>query len=189
VAVAHRRRIGELLVLAGPSGAGKTHLVERVLSGSDRVLAGRLGIERPEAWQTVTAQELRSLEIPEVARLLLHYDLLRPWRGGARSFARDEALDVLACAERVRVCTLYCPPSVLIARLERRCATAAGDGLVLAREALALYRQPGLLATTYAGWLAFCAGQGLEPHLVDASGDSYPELPGDRLPVPLQAER
>jgi SAM-dependent methyltransferase len=54
VAVAHRRRIGELVILAGPSGAGKTHLGARVLSGADPVLARRLGLTR----QWLHAREL-----------------------------------------------------------------------------------------------------------------------------------
>lgn len=171
VAIAHRRRIGRLVLIAGPSGVGKSRLWERLLG--DPALAARLGFEQPERWTHVTALDLRSLETPEIDRLALHYDILRPVRGGARLYERDEALDVIGCAEHVSVLTLHCEPSQLVRRLEARLERDQGDALELANEAIALARGPGQLRRIYEEWTAFCDARRLEPRMVDTSDDRY----------------
>lgn len=176
VVVAHRRQIGTLVVLAGPSGAGKTRLWERIQTGAEERLATRLGLETPGRWVSTTALSLRALEAPVTERLILHYDLLRPQRGGARRYDRDEALDVLACADEVRVYTLVCPATVLRRRLEGRCRQETGEGLRLAEEALALYGRPGELRRIYERWSGFWRERAVVPTFIDVSADDRYEL-------------
>jgi hypothetical protein len=179
VAIAHRRRIGRLVVIAGPSGVGKSRLWEHL--ARDTTLAARLGLEQPERWTHATALELRELETPEVERLALHYDILRPLRGGARLYERDEALEVLGCAERVTVLTLHCAPSRLVQRLESRLETETGDAAELANEAIALVQRPGQLRRIYEEWAAYCRAQHVELRMVDASDDRYEAVGSEGL--------
>jgi hypothetical protein len=177
VAIAHKRRIGELVVVAGPSGAGKSVLMD--LLAREPELARRLGVEDPASWQSVPAAQLRKLEEPEVPRLLLHYDLMRTARDGARTFERDSALDVIACAERVRVYTLVCEPRELSRRLSGRPPKSEGLRAQMQRD-LAFHARPQALEDLYRGWEAFCRERELantwiengggRPHFCEGSG-------------------
>lgn len=174
LATAHRRRIGELVVVAGVTGVGKSRLCTRLTEHVDRETSARLGVDPAVAWRRVDAQELRSLGTPAVDRLIFHYDILRPRRGGARTYARDEALDVLRCAERVSVLTLTAPLATLVGRVEERIhRLGSGPFVEDARGALALYRRPGEVRRLYEQWIAFLDASGLGTRFVDCSGDDY----------------
>lgn len=169
VVVAHRRRIGTLVVLAGVSGAGKSHLWERVRMGSEDALATKLLLKPVEGWASTDAISLRALESPVIDGLVLQYDLLRPHRGGARRYDRDEALDVVSCAETVRVLTVFCRPDILRSRLEARARNEVGEGLRLADEALLLYRRVGELRRIMERWIGYWRGRDVQPVFIDTS--------------------
>ena len=114
ISVAHRRRIGELVVVAGATGSGS----RRARASSSRA------VRRPR-WRRsrrpataraschVDANDFSEFGEPEVERLILHYDILRPHRRSAKTHARDEVMDVLRCARRVTFVTLWRPPELL----------------------------------------------------------------------------
>lgn len=174
VAVAHRRQVGSLAVVAGPSGVGKSRFCTRLLDRTDPGLWTRLGLE-PDGWQVVSALELPIVDAPRVERMLFHYDLLRPRKGGARTYGRDEALDLVDCAETAVAYALHCPRDELIRRLESRLAKGEeeGAGRDQAQLALALYRRPGALRRLYEEWIAFCEERRVALRFVDASRDDY----------------
>ncbi len=113
VSIAHRRRIGRLVVVGGPVSSGKTTLVERLTAGELPEVAARARIGDPAGWTRISAGWLPELTEPAIDRLLLHYDFLRPYLASAKTHDRDEALDVLETAERLTFVTIWTPPERL----------------------------------------------------------------------------
>jgi SAM-dependent methyltransferase len=119
IAVARRRQIGRLIVVAGPSSAGKSTLIQRLLAGELPELAGALGMKDNAAWKTVTSGSLAHLNTPRTGNLLFHYDFIRALSKSSKTYERDEAFDILECAEEVTFLTLWTPPEVLRQQLEQ----------------------------------------------------------------------
>jgi len=134
-AVAHKRRIGHLLMIAGPSAAGKSTLIRYLRAGNLRrrritplptlhplsrrrrslgeaasQVTTRLEITDAAAWGApVGVKRLGHMNDPVCERLLVHYDLL-----GLRHSARARsARDLLRNAKRVSALTLWTPPERL----------------------------------------------------------------------------
>jgi len=112
-AVAHRRRIGELVVVAGATGSGAAALARQLASGQAPEVAAQVGTGDGSSFRLVDANELSEFSEPVVERMLLHYDILRPHRRSAKTHARDEVMDVLRCAQRVSFVTLWRSPELL----------------------------------------------------------------------------
>lgn len=155
LAVAHRRRIGHLLVVAGPTACGKKTFERRLLTGGYPEIAHHLGTPDTTVWgEPVPAMRLTEPGPAVRDYMLLHYDTMRPFTGSAHVFARDAALDVLETAERVSVLTLWTPPEHLAARLA---ASEAGAARISRRHRriAAIYDRPQAVFEHYRQWLAF----------------------------------
>jgi hypothetical protein len=123
ISVGHRRRIGELVVVAGATGCGSAELAAQLARGQAPELAAALGIQAPghgsgAGWVLVDANDLAEFDQPVVPRLILHYDILRPHRRSAKTHARDEVMDVLGCAAQRSFATLWRAPEALRSRFQ-----------------------------------------------------------------------
>ena len=98
ISVAHRRRIGELVVVAGATGSGSAALAQQLASGGAPELAALAGTGDGSGFVSVDANDFSEFSEPAAERLILHYDILRPHRRSAKTHARDEVMDVLRCA-------------------------------------------------------------------------------------------
>lgn len=116
VVIAKRRRIRHLVVVTGPTGAGKTTLLRQIQDGS---LPAEMRASLPagcETWPQLAAKHLaedrvrafdgRSLDVPELEGAVFHYDFMRPLTTAVHTYERDQALDLLHCADRITVLTL-----------------------------------------------------------------------------------
>jgi len=97
-----------------------------------------------------------------IARLLFHYDFLRPYLRSAKTHDRDEGLDVLDTAESVTTLTLWCPPSRLQEQLRRggiapRTTLGFYWGQKRHRSIAADYRDPDAVRAHYRRWFAYLA--------------------------------
>lgn len=118
IAIAHKRRIGRLAMVAGPTSAGKSTFIRRTLAGELPEVAAKAGLEDVRQWApALSAKHAWQPSEPVRERLLLHYDFLRPHLRSARIHERDEALDMLATAGRVTVLTLWTPPERLVRQI------------------------------------------------------------------------
>jgi SAM-dependent methyltransferase len=149
---ARKRRVGHLVVVAGPTAVGKSTFVRRLQS--DAKLRAELGLEAGE-FEVTQAAAVRELAPGPRERLLLHYDFLRPSRTGMRSHGRDPDLRLFEVAERITVVTLMAPAATLRTQLEA--SELRREGRQRDLDLLESYRREEFLRDWYAGWVGFCA--------------------------------
>ncbi len=164
--VAERLRVGDLLLVAGPTSSGKSTLIEKIQTGDAPALCEHLGLSDGAAWPMMSAFDMGRQREPEVARALFHYDTLRPFMRSAHVHARDVTLDVLRTADRVRVLTIWTPPSVLRQRFDEEEARGKGRGKRRRKEIRRLFDDPDRVVDHYREWFAFCRSRGLDVTVV-----------------------
>lgn len=115
--IAEKRRVRHLVLIAGPSSAGKTTLIQQLRRGDQDALRAELGIEDWSSYGVLMANQLDQLDRKVKAHgsdhLILHYDILRPWQRSAVTYEHDEALDLLDSADRISILTLVVDPEDL----------------------------------------------------------------------------
>ena len=120
---ARRRRLKRAIVLAGPSSAGKSTLMDRLRSGTaPKDIREHLGLTRPDEWAFGgTGRD----EQPPAGTLhaVLHYDLSRAWRRRL-PLRWDKPLETLDVAESVTIVTLMADSETLAPRARARAARA-----------------------------------------------------------------
>lgn len=168
-----RRRTGQLVVVSGATGTGKSTMIRRLAArdqASEFVVAAASMLPAADC-RVVHGDSVPSLEVYE-PQLLFHYDLLRPWRRDARVHARDEALHLLDGAERVDVVALVASHRVLRERLNQELCELedqSGRTATRLREVREMYREPSRLIEHYCDWLAFCSSKGARISFVDST--------------------
>lgn len=196
IVVATRRRIGTLVIVSGPTSSGKSTFLRRFASGQLPPAVAAALPATCRSWpQTGAGQLLQgqaasrpSLPAHDLEGAVLHYDILRPFSTGCQEYPRDQALDLIACAERVVVVVLKPGPARLARQLhDNEIAEKPGRGL-LARlagrlglkqrksrhRALAvLYGQPGWVEGWYARWDQFIRRAAPGAHIIEVGEDHY----------------
>jgi SAM-dependent methyltransferase len=183
VVVAEKRRIGRLLLVSGPSACGKSTIIERLCRGEAGAIATACDFDPAQEWASLDTTRIHRDRRARIDRLLLHYDILRPWRRPARYHRRVEGLDVLDCSDRVRVVTLLARPDVLLNRVEQRLETVSTNQEKRRRRLLdlrELYRRPRLVARLVLEWFEYLASRGIEPVIIDNGQDPPRPLAADR---------
>jgi hypothetical protein len=180
--VAHKRRIGRLLLVTGPPACGKSTTVERLMRGEGGEVAAACDFDAPSQWQESDSLRIHNDGCVRVDRLLFHLDLFRPSHRCPSVRHRPE-LDLIDCADRVQVATLLVRPAILRRRIEDRLASLRpgqarqGDKL---REVLRVYERPERVARLIREWDAYCASRGIEPIYIDNSETPPRRIARDR---------
>ena len=118
--------IEHLVVVAAPSGGGKTALTRALRAGRLPEVAARLGLGDPADWLLTTRRGLRQVGLPALCgRVLFECNIEAAWRSD-QARGRDEATErVLGQARVVSLVTLWTPPARLSRQRLRRGARAA----------------------------------------------------------------
>ncbi len=66
-------KINKLIIIGGPSCAGKSFLMKKIQQGDCLILCEQLGIAIPSLWLYVAANELKRIRQPIIERLVVHY--------------------------------------------------------------------------------------------------------------------
>jgi SAM-dependent methyltransferase len=155
VAVANRRRIRHLLVVAGPTSSGKSTLIDRLRS--DTALRSQFGLGGGDP--VFALDQKTPLPTGPLDEVVLHYDVLRPYRRSIKTYARDPRCDFLEAADRITFITLMSPAHVLRRRLGANGAGSLWRGKRMSRRHRDLYDrydEPAFLEGWYAQWFEFC---------------------------------
>lgn len=107
------RRVGSLVVVAAPAGAGKSTLMRALRQGRLPEVAQRLQIDNPADWPDTVAVNLARKKDSTYVRLLLHYDLVAQLLFERDARSRNISVDPFEIADRVGVLTIWCEPDVL----------------------------------------------------------------------------
>ncbi len=184
IVIATRRRIRKLLVVSGPTAAGKTTFLARLRAGT-LPAETRAALPRDcEKWPQIDAAglaraEARALDgspidVPELDGLVLEYDILRPLESATHTFDRDQAMDLLDCAEEIHVASLRPEPQQLLRQYEASEDAAKHAGRKRRplqqwhREMLlAHYRAPDFEASWHARWQSYLASKHASAKLFD----------------------
>ena len=155
VAVANRRRIGHLVVVAGPTSSGKSTLIDRLRS--DGSLRSKYGLGDGDL--VFALDQKTQLPTGPLENVVLHYDLLRPYRRSIKTYTRDPRCDFFEVADKITVVTLLSAREVLRGRLGANAERAPWRGSRLSerhRELYDRYGEPDFLQAWYDRWFAFC---------------------------------
>jgi hypothetical protein len=118
------RGVHEILLVAAPAGAGESAFIRQLRAGLLPKEIHELLPEDCAGWsyiseRTPLAKRLSAdlLSSRKPARLLIHYDLMRPYRLGFRDYRSDPALALVWCPQsNLIVITLSTPAEALIAQ-------------------------------------------------------------------------
>jgi 2-polyprenyl-3-methyl-5-hydroxy-6-metoxy-1,4-benzoquinol methylase len=158
---ARKRRIAHLTVVAGPTAAGKSTFVERLLAS--KKLRQQLGIPE-EVSAYAAAASVNTLPLGRQEHVVLHYDILHPYMRSLRSYGRDSVLSIFDSAERISFLTIMTARDQLQEQFHRR----ELENLSLLRKVLpVLRRRTERIYNDYAGnsflrgwyrfWFEYCA--------------------------------
>jgi len=155
--VAKKRRVDELIVVAGPTSSGKSTFIDELRAGQHPQIAVQLGGESLEGLPFLGASKLVRDETLYYRRLIYHYDFLRPFDRSAKTHDRDEALDLIHCAKRIHFVTLYTDPVRLRSQLqENELSVPKPSGRH--RRLAKLYERTETVKGQYREWLDYIDG-------------------------------
>jgi len=169
--ISEKRRVEDLIVIAGPTSSGKSTLIDHLREGKEPDLARHLGLDDPASIPAYNAFDLIEPRPPQLEKLVFHYDLLRPFLRSAHVHGRDEALDILGSGRRVRVLLIYIPPHRLRAQLEKAVITPKtrrGKFRGNSRKAKIheMYADPDWVHGWYQDFITHCKSRGVEVEVV-----------------------
>jgi len=174
ITIAEKRRIGHLLVVSGPTSAGKKSLMRELAANRLPALNSRLGVADGGSWGTpLNAQKIENPMEPVRERLILHQDFMRPYLRSAMVHERDEANDILGTADRITFVTVWTPPAQLVKQItDAEIAPARAKGRKKKRHERIreLYRKPGKVIEQYERWFQFAESKSRD-HVVVAPHD------------------
>jgi len=118
ILIAHKRRIDNLVIIAGPTSAGKTTLIDNLTSGKEPEVADHLGIKDINEWETLDMNGIAQDSRTHLSRVIMHHDFLTRLKWNAEHSQMIEFLDIVTSAKRVTILTLWTEPHQLLAQFE-----------------------------------------------------------------------
>lgn len=173
LAIAHKRRIGHLVIVMGTNASGKSTFVERLLSGDDPQLAARLGMNLSDGWRHQRYNKLAADAEPVVPRMLIQFNVGKYLIDGDLHHPEKCMGDLIRCADRVTIATVWVEPEELRERFAKRVPTSWLRKRLRSRRTRKihkvftnLYSRPGQLASMYRDWFAFARAHTDDNHVV-----------------------
>jgi hypothetical protein len=118
IAVAHKRQIRRLILIAGPTSAGKSTLIEQLVNHQAAAVAERLQLADVSAWQASGVRQVGRSKTVQFDQLLLHYDFLGRLEWSTNRYRSTEVDDVLQAARDIVTLTIFRSPEQLQRQFE-----------------------------------------------------------------------
>jgi len=115
-------RIHRLLVIAGPSCAGKSTFLRKLENGSYPHLTQRLNVGDPSQLTTVYAKDAVDFDYRAHRNVLFHYALpfLSFRQKTLKGYEQDRRLDILGRADWVTIISLFADSETIHKRIRKR---------------------------------------------------------------------
>lgn len=178
--IAHRRQIGHLLVIAGPTSSGQHDVLRRLGAGALPAIAGLEPGELSRFGPPLRADDYHRPRAANEDRLAFLYDIDRPWTTGAGSFARDPALEVLDTAARTTILTVWRSPDELRRRIEGDVAAARGRARTRLMRLRDRYADPRKVVEQYRAWVRYAGGRNAGHRVVHVSREACAVLSAEQ---------
>jgi 2-polyprenyl-3-methyl-5-hydroxy-6-metoxy-1,4-benzoquinol methylase len=159
IAIAHKRVIAHLLVFAGPSFSAFEAAFQRVCGGAIPALGS---LQKGDWGEPLRAERYHEPAEPVRERLALFYDFDRPLTTGAGNFAHDPALDIVQCAERKSVLTVWNHPDRLLDAVRPGLNSGPRRQRKRLERLHQLYSDTDRLLQMYRQWFAYLRAKGLD---------------------------
>jgi 2-polyprenyl-3-methyl-5-hydroxy-6-metoxy-1,4-benzoquinol methylase len=154
IVIARRRRIGHLVIVAGPTSAGKATLIEAMMRGRASELVDSLGVESLEGWRVADANAISDVAEADLEGLILNYDFLLPYIRGNRSYHDDQVFHLMETARKVSFITLWTPAERLARQLSDEGRKTRP--VKVQSQLVEICRHPSTLLEFYDRWMKFC---------------------------------
>ncbi|MEL7419794.1 MAG: hypothetical protein AAGK10_14640 [Cyanobacteria bacterium J06555_3] len=113
------KKFKELLIIAGPSCAGKSTLIKKIGSGESTLLKAQLlDVENLATLPIIKDSDIKHLRFQKLEQsAILHYDLFNNYLD---QNYHQYILQIIQQFDRVKIVTLHVPEKVLLSRIKRR---------------------------------------------------------------------
>ena len=171
ILVAHKRRINRLIVVTGPTSAGKSTLMKRIITGKAPEVADRLGMDDVNSWEAMDIYDLGADSRDEINNVIIHYDFLSRLKVHCQDHQMIELLDVVRAAKEVKFVTIWTKPDELREQFEENEIKAyirVRGKEPTSRKTIRLqkeYQDPNAIHQYYSTWFDFASRLGHE-HVV-----------------------
>jgi SAM-dependent methyltransferase len=173
LAIAHKRRIGHLFLVIGTNAVGKSTLVGKWLDGKERQVTEAMGIDLSENWHHQRFNRLARSEEAVVPKMMLQFNVGKYLIDGDMHHYEKGLLDLIRCAERVTIATLWHPPEELHQRYSERIPKSwlrkrmrSKRDKKMHRTFMSLYSRPKDVASLFNDWFSFARQQTTENYVV-----------------------
>ena len=109
--------IKQVIIIAGPSCAGKTFLIDKIKQNALPELRNQLGLSDPSSWQYVLAMDLDKVCQSSIDKLVIHYDLFEQQ---SKENEFNYLNKLISNSDMLTVVSLLAPRSVLMKRIRYR---------------------------------------------------------------------
>jgi len=109
--IARKRRIGHLYILAGVNAVGKSTLLDKLRSSQRNDVADMLDFDLTRPWLFTTyAHLLKNSDVQHHPYLMVQYNITAPLVHGTMHGHHHGLLDLILCAEKTTVATMWLDP-------------------------------------------------------------------------------
>jgi len=127
-------RAEHIVVVAGPTGSGKSTLIDELAAGRLAEFERRMGIERLAEWPRMAPARALARIGQEPRNFILHYDFLWQRHKADRATGEPPALSILESAGKLSFATLWTPAArlrrqVIEGKLQRALQPGAAEAL------------------------------------------------------------
>jgi len=181
--------VNQLIIIGGPSCAGKSTLIDKIRDGTFPDLSENIGITFPSSWSYAKANDFMELHEQVIERLVIHFDFYRQYQ---QKNEFNYLPELVNNSNSVIILTLDVSPEILIKRVESRIygtlKSLLGLGMNKRISCLHFWRRTKLLLKKrkaykeghsmflYEKWFLFYSQNKVKAHWILDSNDNICEL-------------